>query len=569
MILFIVNMCWSFNKIIMNKSILKLDQLTSLRFFAAIMIVFHHSYGLFGFVNDGKINLGQGVSFFFVLSGFILTYVYPDLKGWTNIRHFLKARIARIWPIYITSFLFGYLILDYDINLKTIGTFLLMLQSWIPISAYYFSYNAVSWSISTELFFYLLFPFLIYSWNKTNIIKLGLSFSLVIILIFISNYFELPAYSQPGISGNNLGITEHGLIYISPLSRIFEFIFGMTIATLYRNNMNNRTTVFVATIYEISAILIVVISMFYTNFIINLTNNTIMSPGLGQWITHSGSMFAFGLLIYVIAKGNGKISKILSYPFFVILGEISFSLYLLHQILLTYYRINKDNFAYFSEHTIFIIFLLILISISYLAWGFIEMPIRKIVMGSKKIHFSIIMKEVSTNKLIDKNKVIAGSFLIFLMLLAFIPSNYQLFLNRLKFERSNEIIYSLLENDLIFNQDLQVLNQSIKNINLKSVGNDPIINFPLLNINANNEYIMNIKIRVSKNSILQIFYSDNIDNSFSEKNSIKYSLKEGDNNIFILLNYKNMGNQIRLDPVISSDIELMLDSIEIRLINDL
>ena len=54
----------------------KLDALTSLRFIAATMIVFYHMKGfaLFGF--SGPSFLAQGVSFFFVLSGFILAYVY-------------------------------------------------------------------------------------------------------------------------------------------------------------------------------------------------------------------------------------------------------------------------------------------------------------------------------------------------------------------------------------------------------------------------------------------------------------------------------------------------------------
>jgi len=62
----------------------KLNSLTSMRFVAAAMIVVHHSRGNFGIPLDagGRFLLDQAVSFFFVLSGFILTYVYPRLDTW-------------------------------------------------------------------------------------------------------------------------------------------------------------------------------------------------------------------------------------------------------------------------------------------------------------------------------------------------------------------------------------------------------------------------------------------------------------------------------------------------------
>ncbi len=81
--------------------------LTSLRFFAAAKIVVFHSVNAFRGLGQGKIPfpLGQGVSFFFVLSGFILTYVYPSLSGSHRIRDFYVARIARIWPAHFVTFL--------------------------------------------------------------------------------------------------------------------------------------------------------------------------------------------------------------------------------------------------------------------------------------------------------------------------------------------------------------------------------------------------------------------------------------------------------------------------------
>lgn len=207
----------------------KLDQLTSLRFFAAFLIVIHHSVDLFGIKNIG-INFGQGVSFFFVLSGFILTYVYPKLETWLEIKRFWRARVARVWPAYLVSFCLGFWLLHYQWVNEIALANLLMVQAWLPLSSYYFSYNAVAWSVSTEFFFYLVFPILIYKWNKSWLLKLIFSGGILISLIVFSNLLKLPDYGSPLVGSNGLLVTSHGLLYINPLSRIFEFIFGMCVA---------------------------------------------------------------------------------------------------------------------------------------------------------------------------------------------------------------------------------------------------------------------------------------------------------------------------------------------------
>src|SRR5271156_303732 len=71
----------------------RIDALTSLRFIAAAMIVVTHSVTIFSMDPTGniaKLPLSQGVSFFFVLSGFILTYVYKRLDGWKATLRFLS-----------------------------------------------------------------------------------------------------------------------------------------------------------------------------------------------------------------------------------------------------------------------------------------------------------------------------------------------------------------------------------------------------------------------------------------------------------------------------------------------
>ena len=77
----------------------RLNALTSLRFFAAFVVMLHHFIsGSLGFAGAA-----HGVAFFFVLSGFILTSNYPHLSTWQDRRSFLLARFARIWPAHVAA----------------------------------------------------------------------------------------------------------------------------------------------------------------------------------------------------------------------------------------------------------------------------------------------------------------------------------------------------------------------------------------------------------------------------------------------------------------------------------
>jgi len=388
----------------------KLDQLTSLRFFAALMIVIHHSEGLFGITNIG-INFGQGVSFFFVLSGFILTYVYPKLETWLEIKRFWRARVARIWPAYCTSFLLGLWLLNYSLDSETAAANLFMVQAWVPLSTYYFSYNAVAWSVSTECFFYLAFPLILYKWNERWMLKVIFSGAILISILALSNLLSVPDYGSPLVGSNGLLVTQHGLIYVNPLSRIFEFIFGMCIALVWRRRAVNWTPV-IATTYELGAVILCVISMYSMNFIAEWSSHSILGASVALWVMHCGSMFAFGLLIYVMSRGFGKVSEALAHPFLVILGEISFSLYLIHQILLNYYRDKILGISHFSNSIQFIVFIIVLLLSSYLIWTFIEMPGRRLIIGKWKIHGTTVMRKSWQDHLaLSWKALLAGIFL--------------------------------------------------------------------------------------------------------------------------------------------------------------
>ena len=156
---------------------MRLDTLTSLRFFAAAAIVIGHAHSSFGSAGLAiSFPLDQGVSFFFVLSGFILAYTYPNLREVSSVRHFWIARFARIWPAHLATLLLVTIVapnmppVEHRLSITLAN--ILLLQSWLPFRDSILSYNGVAWSISTEFFFYLCFPVLIHNWQKNWYLKL-------------------------------------------------------------------------------------------------------------------------------------------------------------------------------------------------------------------------------------------------------------------------------------------------------------------------------------------------------------------------------------------------------------
>ena len=103
----------------------------------------------------------------------------------------------------------------------------------------------------------------------------------------------------------------------------------------------------------------------------------------------------------MISIGRGRISAWLSHPAFVLLGEISFSLYLLHQILLRYLDANIIAFPHLPNMLSLTVFLAVLLLASYLMWAFVEMPSRQMILSRMriKIHGTNVMQQSWRNHL--------------------------------------------------------------------------------------------------------------------------------------------------------------------------
>ena len=152
-----------------NKVLTYFPILTSFRFFAAFFIFLLHAsnHKLIPESISQSLDLSRAVSFFFVLSGFVLTHAYKDKNP--SFMAFLNARLSRIWPVTVLSILFVFLVLPPNLYLPyshsvyspsiVLLSNILCVQSLVPLPTFYFGYNAVCWTISVELFFYIAFTF--------------------------------------------------------------------------------------------------------------------------------------------------------------------------------------------------------------------------------------------------------------------------------------------------------------------------------------------------------------------------------------------------------------------------
>ncbi|MES2568561.1 MAG: acyltransferase [Verrucomicrobiota bacterium] len=357
----------------------KLHALTGLRFVAAAMIVIHHSRGVFWLSKEflGGIPLQAGVSFFFVLSGFILAHVYPNLSGPLAIRRFLVARFARIWPAHFLTFLLAILLGLHETGASWFALVAIanaaMLHAWIPVTACFFSFNAVSWSISTEFFFYFAFPLLIAGLRQTWHWKGVLIGSVVIAMLLWSEHAAIPAFATAA----PFEINRAGILYISPLTRLAEFFLGMLAAMLWsRYNAAFRMKQGIATLLECVCV------GFCAGAITLISDRTALQQNLGEsvaaYLRHTGAAPAFALLIVVFASQQGWISRGCGTRGMVLLGEISFSVYLLHQLFLRWLVAHRELLTRtgLGEGMIYAGFCLALLAASWLAWRGIERPAR-------------------------------------------------------------------------------------------------------------------------------------------------------------------------------------------------
>lgn len=297
---------------------IRLDSLTSLRFCAAALVLAHHLCYLlapgtpaWNAVSGGYI----GVGFFFVLSGFVLTWTR---RSETTIRHFYGRRVARVYPLHLaTAAIAALLLTSWGQRLNPLPSFLnvFMLQSWVPHEGFGASLNGVSWSLSCEAVFYLCFPFLVRLVERAQVRTVVTVTVAAMLVLAVVAVVALPDEAA------------QQFLYKNPIPRMAEFVVGIALATAMRRGYRSRVGMGRATAAWVASYVAVLF--------LSLLSRRLGLPDL-RFYGDLVSLPATCLLIAAAASSDlrGAGFSVLRTRWLVRLGEASFALYMVHYLLI-------------------------------------------------------------------------------------------------------------------------------------------------------------------------------------------------------------------------------------------
>jgi len=354
---------------------MKLDSIQFLRAVAATLVVYAHSIDLsqqygksaqegFHFLSDvGCI----GVDLFFVISGFIITYVAGKYTGAGEGVKFLQKRFYRINPIYyIATALFIFTIMirfwmvgrNYDLGSdqfidSAIDTFLIL-----PLSPNSFApLLMIGWTLTFEWLFYILFFATILSGAKRKILLL----SGIIAALIAFGYIVKPQDLRLTILTNAI---------------MLEFLLGVLICQLYRQV--KKVPVYLSAALLLAGIAWYVYLVFDTNPLIAaigpvLTGSLSMDRFL-HWGIPSSLIFAGCIFL----ERSGKLSWLWSNRLSRLVGDASYSIYLVHFSAFSLLNILYSKTGFFLPPDLAIFFhLFVALGVSIAFYWWVEKPLLK------------------------------------------------------------------------------------------------------------------------------------------------------------------------------------------------
>lgn len=332
---------------------------------AVVVVIFHYGKEL-TFLPDVLFQGPEMVTFFFVLSGFVLTVSY-SARSQFSYCDFILNRLARIAPVYFLAlalvtygkFLHGDLIAT-DLLLN-----IFFAQSWLPAHA--LSLNSPGWSISVEIFFYLAFPFIF------SIVKKSERTSYSVFVFSVAFWIATQLINSALIY--KFGEKNNFVSYF-PLLHLTSFMLGISGGKLFLENkpiirLLKKKKAF----FSVTAFFALAIAM--AN---KITDST-------KYIETSSSFLSLLFLFFILSvAANNENLRFAHTKTMLLLGESSYALYIMQ---VPVYGIYKRTVLPFIDNATaaFFAYLSILIALSIIIYLFLETPTTKLIKTHANSHF--------------------------------------------------------------------------------------------------------------------------------------------------------------------------------------
>jgi exopolysaccharide production protein ExoZ len=344
-----------------------LDYLRGLAAFGIMM--FHYLSWTIGEFDSahfmGRVGI-YGVAIFYVLSGLTLHHVYEhNLIGTiTQLGDFFKRRILRIHPLLILATVIS--IFTVDGGLTSFGDILLNITGLFGFVDWSGGIAIGAWSIGNELVFYCFLPVFVLLHQRSK--PLFIVFCLLIAGIYF--YF---AYSliDPTLTFAN---TQQRLYYFNPLNQVFLFLAGYLLGVIFEKRMLSHWTIFLLLLVGGVAF------VFYP----------VTGPRLNLVADHARVVFTASCILICLGfyKYTGPVPSAISRPLKT-LGEISYSVYMLHPIIHYLVRIPIDyirqNFFAVPEYVRFFSAIAFTLVLSYVVYNRFEKYFIRLGKPSKSV----------------------------------------------------------------------------------------------------------------------------------------------------------------------------------------
>ncbi|MBQ4064295.1 MAG: acyltransferase [Bacteroidaceae bacterium] len=335
-----------------------IDTLTSLRLFFALMVYASHIC----MINEEAFSAHifkegyVGVSFFFILSGFIIAHNYTTKlsNGSCSKKDFWVARFARIYPLHLLTLAIalivgGTFVATQPISWAHLFTSATLTNAYIPRSDFFFALNSPAWSLCCEQLFYALFPFALPIIKSPK--RLAWIAVAAIFIVLIGGGMTPDGYIK-------------GIWYTNPIMRLPDFVVGVLLWHGYQRIKERKMSRCMASIMEISTILLFTIFYIYAEGVPKPYRYSFY-----YWLPMTAIILTFSLQ-------KGVISKLLRARIFIIGGEISYGIYLTQILIINVLATRVGHLPGAVGATIV---LAVIIAASYLSYRFFEKPMNKLI----------------------------------------------------------------------------------------------------------------------------------------------------------------------------------------------